>query len=220
MKFTQFAGLLALGLGASPAVASVCRPSKVSSVSAAPSVSPSSVYSTSPSASPSPSPSPSPAPEVCGTDNILVNGDFSNGMTGWNYYDEVTFSINTCGGGVYATCCDVYIGGGYEPVSQVVPTVVGATYTIDLHYQIIYWDTSIDYLRLEIRDPAASPYGSPLQQWTLPYDPTASTTTDWLPYTTTFVATMADTTFDFVVGGNYGVRVDFADISIKRICSE
>lgn len=195
MKFTQLVGLLALGLGASPAAASVCKPSKASSSS-----------SVAPSSS-SAAPSASPSAVVCDPSaNLLANGDFSDGLSGWNY-DTAGFVGTDCA--PYASCLYVNFGGGISYASQTFTTFDGATYPVNLDFRVLflYLDNG-GWVEVQIGD------GNTVQTtWTL--NPTPN---GWVHYTNSFVATSMTTKMSIVVYGAYGAQVDFTNVFIDTIC--
>lgn len=192
MKFNQLAGLLALALSASPVAASVCKPSKASSSSAAPSPSPS-----------------APSGPVCINPNVVNNGDFSNGLTGWSYQDNVS-QTTSCG--KYPTCLDLNFSAGTNVVSQTLTLTYGATYDFNFLYEIIAFDSEIDTIDTKIIEEDG---GAVLHDWSL-YTATRST---WIPYSNTFYATSNSIILTISVAGNYGVHVDFTDIVVQKACA-
>lgn len=195
MKFTQLVGLLALGLGASPAAASICKPSKASSSS-----------SVAPSSS-SAAPSAIPSAVVCDPSaNLLANGGFSDGLNGWNH-DTAGFVGTDCT--PYASCIYVDFGGGTSSTSQTFTTFDGATYPFRLDYHVISLNTDNGgWIEVQIGD------GNTVQTtWTL--DPTPN---GWVRYTNSFVATSMTTKMNIVVYGRWGAQVDFTNVFIDTIC--
>ncbi|CAK7203966.1 hypothetical protein SEUCBS139899_006716 [Sporothrix eucalyptigena] len=188
MKFTQLVSLLALGLGARPVAASVCKPSKASSSSSA-------------------APSPSASAVVCDPNaNLLQNGDFADGLNDWEYQDN-TFLISDCG--PYTSCVQINFGGGTDTISQTVDTFVGETYTISLDFNVLYLNLDNGgWIYVEIGD------GSTIYTtWTL--DPTVN---GWVSYSNSFVATSTTTEVTLLVYDRFAAQVDFANVFINTIC--
>ncbi|MDI1462947.1 M4 family metallopeptidase [Catellatospora sp. KI3] len=119
-----------------------------------PTASPSAPSSPSPSASPSTPPtSPSPSPTGNPGTNVIVNGDFEAGMTGWTGSQIiVTNAANAHGGSRYAWI----LGNGFtatEYISQnvTVPTTGTATLSFYLNITTQEWEAlAYDYMRVQI----------------------------------------------------------------------
>ncbi|CAK7217060.1 hypothetical protein SCUCBS95973_003023 [Sporothrix curviconia] len=118
MKFPTTASILAFGLVLVNSVAaSNCRPSKAASIS--PSLS-----------SSAPSSSSSPTEPVC--TNVVTNGDFAEGATGWTLTGSNSFSAPCLG---VAGCDYAAVSSDFTTsFTQALSTEVGTTYNFNIDF--------------------------------------------------------------------------------------